>query len=89
MRQRLVTKNEHFISARKHADIKFPWEVGPFTIKNKLDFPKVEGLLREKGFDMEASIDYDPHHIISNRLQEKKRNPFKHIEVARLVERAN
>ena len=64
IRQRSVAENEHFISARKHADIKFPWAVDPFTVKNKLALPKVESLLREKGFDMEAAIDYDPHHII-------------------------
>ena len=66
IRQRLTTKNENFISFKKHADIKVPWVVGPFTIKNKLALPKVKSLLRERGLTMEAAIDYDPHHIISN-----------------------
>ena len=67
IRKRLTAENEHFISFRKHTDINFPWAVVPFTIKNKLALPKVESLLREKGFAMEATINYDPHHIISNR----------------------
>ena len=48
IRKRLTAKNEKFISFRKHAYIKFPWVVGPFTVKIKLALPKVEILLREK-----------------------------------------
>ena len=89
IRKRLTAENENFISFRKHEDIKFPWVVVPFTMKNKLALKKVEGLLREKGFTMEAVIDYEPHHIMSNRRQGNKRKPFEHIEVEGLVERAN
>ena len=67
IRKWLTIENEHFISFRKHANIKFPWAVGPFTVKNNLALPKVKSLLRERGLAMEAAIDYDPHHIISNR----------------------
>ena len=38
---------------------------------------------------MEVAIDYDPHHIISNRRKANKSNPFEHVKVAGLVERAN
>ena len=34
IRQRLTTKDEHFLSFRKLTKIKFPWTVGPFTVKN-------------------------------------------------------
>ena len=89
IRQGFVAEDEHFLSSMKHVDIKFPWKVGPFTVKNKLSFPKVEFFLKEKCFDMEAAIDYDPHHIISSRRQANKRKPFKHVEVVGLAEREN
>ena len=38
---------------------------------------------------MEATIIYDPHHIISDRRQTNRNNPFKHDEVERLVEKEN
>ena len=38
---------------------------------------------------MEVAIDYDPYHIISNRRKANKSKPFKHVEVAGLVERDN
>ena len=49
----------------------------------------VENMLREKGFSMEAVIDYDPHHIISNKRQANKNKPFEHVEVEGFVERDN
>ena len=89
IRQRLTAKNEHFIGFRKHANIKFPWEVGPFTVKIKLALSRVESLLRDKGFTIKVVIDYDPHHIISNRIQANNSKPFEHVKVEGLVERAN
>ena len=89
IKQRLVAEDEHFITSRKHADIRFSWVVGPFTSKNKLDFPKVKNFLKEKGFDMEATIGYNPHHIISSKTQANKRKPFEHVEVVGLAEREN
>ena len=79
IRKRLTIENEHFISFRKHAAIKFPWAVVPFTIEKKLALPKVESFLREKGFVMDVAIDYDPHHFVSNRRQKNKRKPFEHV----------
>ena len=49
----------------------------------------IERMLREMGFLVESSINYDPHHIISNRIQANKNKPFEHSEVARLYEAAN
>ena len=89
IRKILTAEDENFIRFRKHENIKFPWEFGPFPVKIKLALPKVESLLRERGFTMEVAIDYDPHHIISNRRQENKSNPFEHVQVVGLVESAN
>ena len=51
IKQKLFVEIEHFLKYKKSIDIKYPWGVGPFTIKNKGDFPMVEGLLRELGFE--------------------------------------
>ena len=49
----------------------------------------VEGLLRELGFEIEPTINYDPRQVISNRRKAQKRNTFKHKQVVGLVEAAN
>ena len=49
----------------------------------------IECLLREMGFLIENSINYDPHHVISSRRQTLKRNPFKHFEFEGLSEATN
>ena len=49
----------------------------------------IEILLKETGFLAEAAINYDPHHVISNRRQALKRKPFEHDEVDGLEEAAN
>ena len=43
-------ENEHFSSFKKDFEIKFPWVVGPFIIKNKVALPVVESLLQEMNF---------------------------------------
>ena len=80
-RQKLFIEIEHFLKYNKSTDIKYPWVVGPFTIKNKGAFPMVEGLLRELGFETEPAINYYPHQVISNRRKDQKINPYKHGEV--------
>ena len=51
IRKKLFIEIEHFLKYKKFTYIKYPWGVGPFTIKNKGAFPMVEGLLRELGFE--------------------------------------
>ena len=41
------------------------------------------------GFQIEVSINYDSHNIISIRRQVNKNNPFEHFEVAGLSETTN
>ena len=89
IRQRIIIENEHFLNFRKSSDIKFPWAIGPFVIKNKAALPLIESMLREMGFPTEAAINYDPHHIIFIRRQANKNKPFEHHEVASLPETSN
>ena len=79
IRQRLIVEDEHFLSYKKPSEIKFPWTVDPFGIKRKSSFLVIESMLRELEFSMEATINYDPHHIISNRRQVNKNKPFEHL----------
>ena len=80
IRKRLIVENEHFLNFRKTLEIKFPWIVGPFVIKNNDALPIIESLLREMGFSVEAAINYDPPHVISNRRQANKKN---HLNILR------
>ena len=40
-------------------------------------------------FLVETIVNYDPHHVISNRGQENKNKPFEHFEVEGLSEATN
>ena len=88
-RKKLIVENEHFLNFKKSSKIKFPWDVGPFIIKNKYALPIIEILVKEMGFPTEVAINYDPHHIISIRRQVNRNNPFEHFEVVGLPETAN
>ena len=46
----------------------------------------IESMLREMGFLVEATVNYDPHHVISDRIQANKNKPFEHSEVVGLSE---
>ena len=89
MRQRLCAEEEHFGAFKKYSNIKFPLKVGPFIFKNKSDLMVVENLLEIKDFQKEQRINYDPHHIISQRKQSNKNKPFDHQVVEGLEEIAN
>ena len=81
IRKNLIVDTEHFLNFKKSTKIRYPWDVGPFTIKNKVALPMIDILLKEMVFLTEASINYDPLHVISNRRQALKRKPFEHDEV--------
>ena len=89
IRQKLVVDNEHFLNFKKSSEIKFPWVVGPFIIKNKSSLPMIESLLREMWFQTDVSINYDPHHIISIVRQINKNKPFENNEIAGIPKTAN
>ena len=68
IRQRLIVEYEHFLRYKNPSEIKFPWTVGPLTIKIKPTLSMIESMLREMGFSVEATFNYNPHHVISNRI---------------------
>ena len=80
IRQKLIIEMEHLLKYKNSTDIKYPWAVGPFTIKDKGALTMVEGLLRDLGFEIEPAINYDPHQVISNKRKAQRRKPFKHKE---------
>ena len=82
-------ENEHFLSFKKSSEIKFPWVVGPFIIKNRVSFPVVENLLKEIGFQTDAAANYDFHHIISIKIQVNKNKPFEHHEIVGMDKSSN
>ena len=61
----------------------------PFYCQKKISLTKGRNSTQRERFEMEVAIDYDPHHIISNRRKANKSKPFEHVEVVGLVERAN
>ena len=89
IRQKLIVENEHFISFRKASEIKVPWVVGPFIIKNKVALPVVEILLKGMGFKTNFVVEYDPLHVIPTRRHVNKNTPFEHQEVEGLGEKTN
>ena len=48
-----------------------------------------KSLLKEMVFLTEATINFNPHRVISNRIRALKRKPFEHDKVARSAEVAN
>ena len=89
MRQRLCAEEEHFGAFKKSSNLKFLLKVGPFIFKNKSALMVVENLLEIMDFQKEKIINYDPHHIISQRKQSNKNKPFDHQVVEGLEEVAN
>ena len=88
-RLRVTVEEEHILNFRKSLDIKFPWEEGPYVVKSRASLPIIDNLLGSMGFYLGATINYDPHQVISKRRHENKNKTSEHIEVARLIEEAN
>ena len=67
MRQRLCAEEENFREFKKSSNVKFPIKVGPFIFKNKSALLVIEKLLEVMDFQKEQKVNYDSHHIISQR----------------------
>ena len=89
IRQRLCAEEEHFIAFKKSSDVKFPLNFGPFIFKNKSALLVVEKLLEVMDFEKEEKMNYDPHHIISQRRKLNKNKPFDHQVIKGLDKMAN
>ena len=62
---------------------------GPLIIKNKVALPVVEILPMDMNFKKSFAVNYDPHHVISQRRQLNKNKEFEHPKVEGLTERTN
>ena len=58
--QKLIVEIGHFLNFNKSIEIKYPWVVIHFIIKNKASLPMIDILLKEMGFFTKATINYDP-----------------------------
>jgi len=78
IRQRIISEDENFLKAHKASNLKFPFIVGPFVVKNKSCLPQIQSKLNEFGFTQLQGRKYDLHQIISKRRLEKKQGPYEH-----------
>ena len=84
-----MQKRSIFGAFKKSSNIKFTLKVGPFIFKKKSALMVVETLLEIMDFQKDQRINYDLHHIISQRKQSNKKKPFDHQVVEGLEEVAN
>ena len=85
----MCVEKAHFGAFKKSSNVEFPLKVGPFILKNKSALLIIERLLEVMDFQKEQRINYDPHHIISQRKKSNKNNPFDHQVVEVLDKIAN
>ena len=69
IRHNLIVEIEHFLKFKKSTNIKYPWEVGPFPIKNKIALPMIDNLFKEMGFHIEPAVDYKSQIYWCTRLK--------------------
>ena len=74
IRQEIIVETKHFLNFKKSTEIKYPWVVVPFTIKNKVALPMIQSSLKGMVFLTEVVVNYDPHHVISNRRKALKKS---------------
>ena len=76
--QRLHSYLVHFARTNQASSFKVPLTLGPFTVKHKYIVELIDDIMVCFGFQEEPSCQYDPYHIISNRMKKKKRNQYEH-----------
>jgi hypothetical protein len=81
IRQRIISEIEHFLKAHKASNLKFPFIVGPFVVKNKSCLPRIQAKFKEFGFTKLQRRKYDPHQIISKRRLMSKLDPYEQKRV--------
>jgi hypothetical protein len=50
IKPRIISEIEHFMKAHKASNLKFPFIVGPFVVKNRSCLPNIQSKLSELGF---------------------------------------
>jgi hypothetical protein len=89
IRQRIILETKHFLKAHKASNLKFPFIVGPFVVKNKSCLPHIQSKLSEFGFTQLQERKYDPHQIISKRVLASIQGPYEHEHVEGFNKLAN
>ena len=84
-----MVEEEHFLNFKKCSRLVFPWNLGPYTVRNRAALPLVSKFLSDIGFHQDQAIKYDPHQVISKRRTTLKCRPFEHTEVPGIREKAN
>jgi hypothetical protein len=89
IRQRIISEIEHFMKMHKASNLKFPFMVGPFVVKNRSCLPHIQAKLSEFGFTQLQGRRYDPHQIISKRRLMSRQGPYEHEQVEEFDRLAN
>ena len=77
----MCSEQEHFGSFKNSSDVKFPFNIDPFILKNKATLNIVGKLLEAMEFQKTERLNYDPRQIISQRRQQNKNKAFKQQSV--------
>jgi hypothetical protein len=81
IRQRIIYETNHFLKLHKASNLKFPFIIGPFIVKNRSCLSQIQEKLKEFGFAQIQGRRYDPHQIISKRILMNKQAPYDHEQV--------
>jgi hypothetical protein len=89
IRKRIISEIEHFLKTHKASNLKFPFMIGPFVVKNKSCLLQIQAKFNEFGFTQLQGRKYDPHQIISKRMMMSKLGPYEHEHVKGFDKLAN
>jgi hypothetical protein len=78
LRQRLHSDELHFSIKKQTSTFKVPITVGPFIVKNRAVIELIDDMMACFGFAQYFSCQYDPLHIISNKIKRQKRGNYEH-----------
>lgn len=89
VRQKLTVECEHFLDDKKASGINFPWTVGSIMVKSRASLSSLQQIMKDMGFPSKAAVNYDPHHILSERRKTTNRKGYEHFELAGMAETEN
>jgi len=89
LRQKLIVEDNNFLLFKQATDIKYPFTLGPFTVKNKNAAIYIEKLLKDMGFETDMAIEYDSLNIISKRRTDHRIKALDHQVIEGMSDRAN
>jgi hypothetical protein len=78
IRKRFEYDHKHFVVNNHPITFRLHHNVGPFVVRIKTTKLIVEDLLRYLNFQQAEKINYDPHHVISERRKKNKAFAYVH-----------